>query len=61
MGDPILRVTTTGINFPGQAIRTIATVGYEKVFGADPELQITHCFVMSWRCNKGRTRWSGSW
>jgi hypothetical protein len=42
MGDPILRVTTTGINFPGLAIRTIATVGCKKVFGTDhPELQIT--------------------
>jgi hypothetical protein len=41
MGDPILRVTTTGINFPGLAIRTIATVGCKKVFSTDPELQIT--------------------
>ena len=41
MDDPILRVTTNGISFPGLAIRTVATVGCKKVFGTYPELQIT--------------------
>ena len=44
MEDPILRVTTDGINFPGGlAIRTIATVGCKKVSTKTtyPELQIT--------------------
>jgi len=41
MDDPILRVTTNGINFPGLAIRTIASVGCKKVFGTYPELHIT--------------------
>jgi hypothetical protein len=31
VGDAILRVTTTGIHFPGLALKTVATVGCKKV------------------------------
>jgi len=45
VGDPILRVTTTAIRFPGLTLRTIATVGCKNIVVHDnnttPELQIT--------------------
>lgn len=42
VGDPILRVTTHGIHFPGLQIRTRATVGCKKVLmDKSPQLQIT--------------------
>ena len=31
VGDPILRVTTTAIQFPGLTLQTVATVGCKKV------------------------------
>ena len=40
MGDPILRVTTTAIQFPGLTLQTVATVGCKEV-PEEPALQIT--------------------
>lgn len=42
VGDAILKVTTTGIHFPGLALNTVATVGCKQVLqDGHSELQIT--------------------
>lgn len=46
VGDAILRVTTTGIHFPGLALKTVATIGCKQVLddsttNNNPSLQIT--------------------
>lgn len=42
VGDSVLRVTTTGIQFPGLTLKTMATVGCKQVISPNgPELQIT--------------------